>query len=260
MAIERITPGTIEWDSFYANHIFRYEFAFEKLKALHQINLLDAACGVGYGANYLSKLNGSQITAIDSSDEALSAAEKNFKEDNIRFIKDDCLTLANAAKYGMYDVIVSFETLEHLPFPEKFLKQSFENLNTSGFLIVSTPNQLVSSPDNILNWAYHEKEYTASAFFNLLLSAGFKNIQLYGQQFNQKGKIKNEIRADLNRLWSNPLVRVGRYLQKVFRGINFEPVLKETIDDFELISFKDSSDCDRLNLQGPFVLIAIAEK
>lgn len=31
MAIERITPGTLEWDSYFANHIIRYQFASEIL-------------------------------------------------------------------------------------------------------------------------------------------------------------------------------------------------------------------------------------
>lgn len=260
MAIERITPGTIEWEAFYANHIIRYEFAFEKLKATQSLNLLDAACGVGYGANFLSKLSSTQITAIDRSDEAMAVATKYFKKDNIRFIKDDCQSLDSASKYGPYDAIVSFETLEHLPDPDKFLSSSFNNLKANGRLILSTPNQMVSSPDNNLNWEYHEREYSASQLYNLLYSAGFINIRLYGQQFTQKGKIKNEIRDDLNRLWSNPAIRFGRWIQKVLRGRKFEPVLKETLDDFEIISFEHPSDCERLALQGPFVLLAIAEK
>ncbi len=32
MAIERIVPGTKEWDAFYANHILRYQFASQVLK------------------------------------------------------------------------------------------------------------------------------------------------------------------------------------------------------------------------------------
>ena len=31
MAIERIVPGTNEWDAFYENHINRYQFASSKI-------------------------------------------------------------------------------------------------------------------------------------------------------------------------------------------------------------------------------------
>jgi hypothetical protein len=37
-------------------------------------------------------------------------------------------------------------------------------------------------------------------------------------------------------------------------------VLKETEDDFEIVSFANAGDCDDLKMKGPFVLIAIAEK
>jgi hypothetical protein len=55
MAIERIVPGTKEWDAFYANHIFRYQFAANILKEDSIAKLLDAACGVGYGSAFLAK-------------------------------------------------------------------------------------------------------------------------------------------------------------------------------------------------------------
>ena len=95
---------------------------------------------------------------------------------------------------------------------------------------------------------------------NILKAAGFCNIQLWGQQFNLKGKIKNEVRADLNKLWSNPFVRFGRWIQTILRGRKFNAVLKETIDDFEIVPFNNAQDLDLLGVQGPFVLIAVAQK
>ena len=37
-------------------------------------------------------------------------------------------------------------------------------------------------------------------------------------------------------------------------------VLQEAKDDFEIILFKQPQDCDDLRREGPFVLIAVAEK
>ena len=260
MAIERIVPGTKEWDAYYANHIIRYQFAVNQLQSKSGLNILDAACGVGYGSRFLAdNLQGASITAVDRSRDALVIANKQFATANIRFVEDDCHTLQAAAAFSGFDAIVSFETLEHLPQPTHFLNSCFKNLKTGGQLIVSTPNQLVSSPEE-LNWEYHEKEYTAAEFYGLLKESGFVNIRLFGQQFTMKGKIKNEIRADLNRIGSNPLVRLGSWIQKKIKGHQFAPMLKETIDDFEIVAFKNTEACDRLALQGPFVLIAIAEK
>jgi 2-polyprenyl-3-methyl-5-hydroxy-6-metoxy-1,4-benzoquinol methylase len=219
MAIERIVPGTIEWEAFYANHIHRYKFAASKINKSIAVNILDAACGVGYGACYLSnEITTAKVTAIDRSLEALAIAKKKFVGNGVCFMVDDCHTLENAAKNGCYNLIVSFETLEHLPRPDAFLKSCWQNLDVGGRLIVSTPNQLVSSPEG-LNWDYHEKEYTATELQQMLHRACFSKIDLFGQQFTIKGKLKMEMRADLNRLWSNPFVRLGKWLQSTLRGV-----------------------------------------
>ena len=112
MAIERIVPDTKEWNAYYANHILRYQFAAQNLKDGSIKNILDAACGVGYGSKYLAQeLSCASITAIDKSTDALSIAKSKFIADNIKFLMDDCDTLNNAAMYAPFDVIVSFETL-----------------------------------------------------------------------------------------------------------------------------------------------------
>lgn len=260
MAIERIVPGTKEWEAFYANHILRYQFASQVLKDITVNCLLDAACGVGYGADHLCRQTGiKKVVAIDRSTEALKIAGANFNSPKIIFLQDDCHTLEAAAKYGQYDAVVSFETLEHLPKPVDFLSSCFTNIKSNGKIIISTPNKSVSSPE-VLNWEYHEKEYLATEFFDVLSQAGFKNIQLYGQQYNIKGKIKNEVRGDLNRLFSNPFVRAGQWLQAKLKGHKNIPVLKETIDDFEIVKYNEPADCELLGINGPFVLIAVAEK
>lgn len=260
MAIERIVPGTKEWEAFYANHILRYQFAANILKNDKAVSLLDAACGVGYGSAYLAKqIDASTIVAIDRSADALEVAHANFSSPAIKFLADDCQTLQAASAYGAFDAVVSFETFEHLPKPMDFLAACYNNLKPSGKIIISTPNKSVSSPQQ-LNWEYHEKEYTASELYTCLEEAGYKNIRVYGQEFTMKGKIKNEIRGDLNRLFSNPFVRAGLWLQAKLKGYKPMPVLKETIDDFEIVSYECPADCEAKGTDGPFVLIATAFK
>ena len=77
MAVERIVPGTREWGLFYANHIQRYKFAETKIREASSKNVLDAACGVGYGAKYLSGIEHTNIYAIDRSLEALDLGNKD---------------------------------------------------------------------------------------------------------------------------------------------------------------------------------------
>jgi 2-polyprenyl-3-methyl-5-hydroxy-6-metoxy-1,4-benzoquinol methylase len=260
MAIERIIPGTLEWDAFYANHLQRYQFAAAELAAGKELRVLDAACGVGYGSKQLAGTPAvSEVTAIDRSTEALALARGQFAAPNIRYLEDDCHTLAAASASGPFDAVVSFETLEHLPNPEAFLQSCYRNLQSGGQLIISTPNKSVSSPDT-LDWEYHEKEYTATEFLQLLKQAGFSEVRLFGQQYSLKGQLKRELRGDLNRLFSNPFVRAGAWMQRLLRGYKPAPVLRETLDDFEIRAFSTPAACEAMELNGPFVLLAVATR
>jgi SAM-dependent methyltransferase len=260
MAIERIVPGTIEWEAFYANHICRYQFAKEQVEQMQAVNILDAATGVGYGSHFLAANNSLQIRSVDRSKEALDVAQKNFAKTNISFFEDDCHTLKNATAFAPYDCIISFETLEHLPQPASFIKSCYANLKQGGKLIVSTPNQPVSSPGGVLNWEFHEKEYTVAELRDILSAGGFSNIMMYGQKYTSIGRLRNDTRASINTINSNPFMRLGRMIQKVSRGRKFHATLPEQTEDFEIVNYKSDEEITLQAEHGPFVLIAVCEK
>ena len=260
MAIERIVPGTLEWDAYYQNHIMRYAFTVKCLTQKRIENVLDAACGVGYGSEYLSKqIAGVHLTGIDWSDDALAIANKHFKNEHVRFLRDDCHTLQAAATFGLFDSIISFETLEHLPHPEKFLQSCFVNLKAKGTLIISTPNQLVTSPDGNLKWEYHEKEYKPEELIQILKESGFNEIELYGQRLTVTGRLRQQFRSELNSIHSNPFIRVGKLIQKIFRNRKPSAILPEQKEDIEIVKYS-AEEVNREGLNGPFVLIAICSK
>ena len=93
----------------------RYKIALDQiLKQKNKKRILDIACGVGYGTNYLAQhLPPSQFYGVDISNDALTIAKKEFKLENIDFILDDCTNPNSQIKEFQYDIIVSFETLEH---------------------------------------------------------------------------------------------------------------------------------------------------
>lgn len=254
MAIERITPGTLEWDAFYANHIFRYQFALDKLLEAGKAKVLDAACGVGFGSRYLVNNGITSLVAVDRDDAALKIAIKNFAHPAISFLKDDCHTLTNASTHGLFGGIVSLETLEHLPDPQAFIKSCYSLLGKDGLLIISTPNATVTSPDGKPLWKYHEKEYTAVELKTILEENGFVNVQLFGQSYSLIGKLRDSIRSEFNKINSNPFSRAGRWFQKIIRGYSFSAVLPEKIEDFVITSPEE------FNSNVPFVLIAVANK
>jgi len=253
MSFERIIPGTIEWDAYYANHIFRYQFALEKLQSTNKSKVLDAACGVGYGADYLSRNGIKSLVAIDRNENALAIATAKFSRENILYLKDDCLTFEHATQYGKFDAVVSFETLEHLSKPAAFIKNCYSVLEPKGLFIISTPNASVTSPGGQTKWEYHEKEYIPEELKLILKDNGFDRIELYGQCYSQIGSLRKSMRAELNRINSNPFARAGRLLQKM-KGIRFSAVLPEEVEDFKIMPYESFKD------NQPFVLIALAYK
>ena len=260
MSFERLMPGTLEWDLYYANHASRYQFALTQLENKKSRYILDAATGVGFGAHLLGNNNIGKIIAIDRDKTTINFAEQKYKHEAITFVVDDCETFEQSKQYYPFDAVISFETLEHLPNPKLFIANCFECLLPGGQLIISTPNQLVSSPDGNLNWEFHEKEYTAAELVELLENNGFVDIKIYGQQFTAIGILRQQMRAELYRINSNPFNRLGKWIQHTFKRVSFSAVLPEQPEDFEIIEYTNLNDIVTKNTKGPFVLIAVCKK
>src|SRR5258705_11438377 len=88
---ERLQPGRGAWKSDMSTHAQRYRFACQFVKGKR---VLDAGCGVGYGARMLALAGASEVVAVDVSDEVLAEARTRFSHVRVRFICDDCETLA----------------------------------------------------------------------------------------------------------------------------------------------------------------------
>ncbi len=77
------------------------------------------------------------------------------------------------------DVVVSFETIEHLSAPLEFLQECRRVLKNRGTLICSTPNHRVYS------WhganPFHVREYSSREFVSILRGL-FSEVSAYGQE------------------------------------------------------------------------------
>lgn len=94
--------------------------------------LLDVGCGAG---TFLlqAKARGWQVVGTDLSTDALKLCHKR----GLKVIKG---TLEELPKNARFDVITCFQTIEHLPRPDLFLKQAYSRLKPGGILLVTTPN------------------------------------------------------------------------------------------------------------------------
>jgi len=197
MIEERITPN-ISDESLVQEHLDRYMFAS---KFTYDTNVLDIACGTGYGTHMLAE-NAKYVVGVDISYDAIEYAKSHYNKPNITFTEGNALVLPFAD--NTFDVVVSFETIEHINNYRQFLRECNRVLKTGGTFICSTPNAAVSSPDGNINNPYHVMEFTKNEF-NVMLLHNFNVVEILGQHdinmikhriFNLYFKIKQKLKIN----------------------------------------------------------------
>ena len=113
---ERIVPDETE-PGIVALHRKRYEFALPLCDGKH---VLDAGCGVGYGTALLAEA-ARRVVGVDVTREAIAYARARYAAPNVEFDDGDVQGLERAD--AEFDVVVSFETIEHVPDPERFVAE-----------------------------------------------------------------------------------------------------------------------------------------
>lgn len=194
---EFIVLGKIRY-SIYQEHINRYLFAANFVRGKR---VLDIACGTGYGADFLARSEAFQVIGGDISVPALKYACRSYHSHNLVFIRLDATKLPFQDK--SFDIIVSFETIEHLDNPREFLWECFRVLKKSGVLICSTPNRcrhfLAKFKPSV---PFHKFELDEQQF-RKLLGERFTIIDLWGQcPLNVRRKLINTLLYLLGRLVS----------------------------------------------------------
>lgn len=181
---ERVIPGQTP-ERIYDDHIARYKFASQ-----YVVNkkVLDVACGTGYGSKYLLSQGAKEVVGVDISDEAIKYARQHYTDDKLIFLKADATNLSFPESF--FDVVVSFETIEHLENYQKYLSEINRILKTDGILLISSPNRLVTSPDypkrkKSPDNPFHFVEFTETELIDLLKN-NFKEIKVLGQRMINK--------------------------------------------------------------------------
>jgi ubiquinone/menaquinone biosynthesis C-methylase UbiE len=168
---ERIVPGQVS-EPLFREHEARYVFASRFVK---DKTVLDVACGTGIGTHYLLTEGARSCLGLDIDGPALEYARAVYE--GCQFEECDAANLC--VPDGSMDVVVSFETIEHLKDQLKFLSECNRVLRPGGVLVCSTPNLTMSrwAPEN----PYHLHEFTV-AEFRRALETIFIDVLLFGQQ------------------------------------------------------------------------------
>lgn len=126
---------------YWGEHTARYAFA---LPFVENKSVLDIACGTGYGLGFLKK-KAEYVAGVDVDINAANEAKAECGI-NASVLLGDGLNLPFSD--SSFDVVTSFETLEHLHERPKFLSELKRILRSRGFLILSTPNANYTKPFN----------------------------------------------------------------------------------------------------------------
>jgi SAM-dependent methyltransferase len=170
---ERFLPDC-EREIWY-EHYHRYAMARHWVTGK---DVLDAACGEGYGSHLLAQ-QANSVIGVDIDEQAICHADKTYQQDNLTFIQSDVLQLP--LQDNTFDVVVSFETLEHLAEHQQLLAEFKRVLKPDGVLLISTPDKHEYSDKTGFDNEYHVRELYRSEF-ETLIDAHFENSQWFGQK------------------------------------------------------------------------------
>jgi len=172
---ERYMP---EWKGIIElEHLNRYYFVINQID-LKNRKVLDIASGEGYGSNILSNYAQS-VVGVDISKEAVEHAKSKYNNTNLKFVQGD------AAKIPLdddsFDVVVSFETIEHHDKHLEMMNEIKRVLKSDGILIISSPDKYYYTDLPKIKNEFHVKELYYDEF-KRLISKYFKQTFFFGQQ------------------------------------------------------------------------------
>lgn len=174
---ERFLP-TLESPEIAYEHWHRYQLA-ARLVAGKRV--LDIACGEGYGSALLGRVAAS-VVGVDVSAEAVAHAAAVHAAPNVRFVQGS-VEAVPVEGTGAFDVIVSFETIEHVSEEAQhaFLREARRLLAPGGLLVISTPDKRVYSDEPGYRNEFHVKEFQLDEF-RAFLGGAFRNVDLLAQR------------------------------------------------------------------------------
>jgi len=170
---ERFTPECVREIAY--EHWHRYAWASTLVEGRR---VLDAACGEGYGSHLLSA-SAKRVFGVDLSAEAIEHARARYGSEKLEFRQGD-VTRLDLDDDSM-DVVVSFETLEHLDAQDAMLTEFRRVLRPDGFLLISSPDKKTYSDETGYRNPYHAKELYRHQF-EALLGRHFPAFRLFGQK------------------------------------------------------------------------------
>ena len=158
-------------------HLHRYAIALDLAK---DKIVLDIASGEGYGSKLLS-LKAKEVIGVEIDNEVVEFANAKYgqTQKNLKFIQGSAIAIP--LKDKSVDMVVSFETIEHLIEQNEMMKEVVRVIKDDGIFLISSPEKSIyklRDPDN----PFHLKELLLSEF-KTLMEKYFPHVLYFNQRF-----------------------------------------------------------------------------
>lgn len=192
MTVERhdglASADTRHTDPWWGVHAARYVYARELAR---NGRALDVACGSGYGLPILAEA-ARTVVGVDASVEAARNARALLAQSGHGAQKRStpAVLVADACRLPFadrsWDLVTSFETIEHLHDRAGFVAELRRVLTTRGTCILSTPNATYTQPVNGKpRNPFHVHEYEPAELVGELRGP-FRSVELLGQRLSPR--------------------------------------------------------------------------
>ena len=167
---ERVTPESWALRVTYWQSLAAYRWASQLATGA---SVLDIGCGEGYGTAELAR-TARLVIGLDLDLPTLEHARRRYPAANLTWVRASAERLPFRA--ASFQLICCFQVLEHLPDPERLLREARRVLVPGGHLILTTPNRpAVFSGLN----PHHAREYD-EASLRALVTTIFPRVDLLG--------------------------------------------------------------------------------
>jgi SAM-dependent methyltransferase len=174
-------PGAGEVDLFavdLARHRAAYRHAAELWQARRDERsqrgrILDLGSGAGYGTALLGDSD-ALVLGLDR-----ELPDRSSRAAGARFARGDVHAVPFAS--ATFDLVVSFQVIEHLEIPVPYLREIARVVAPTGVVLLTTPNRVTSDGLN----PYHVREYVADELHDLLAQC-FGEVEMRGVEASER--------------------------------------------------------------------------
>lgn len=181
-------PTSVELEKHYENYgrndylspltIKRYHEILDTFEPYRKTNkLIDVGCGIGYFLEEAKK-RGWEVYGTEYTEEAIEICS------NIGISMQKGVLTPSKYDLESFDIITSFEVIEHINNPREELNNFYKLLRKGGLVYLTTPNfnsilrYRLKSEYNVICYPEHLSYYTPKTLNKVFIQSGFKTKKI----------------------------------------------------------------------------------